>query len=97
LRGRSTHTTRPAGYPSGGVPPAVERQLHSLTSSSHTAPQVRTVNYTGCGIALGDEIDMTESGAWASVPAEDRLEALTKTVYDSVLEQYNMIEGCVPT
>jgi hypothetical protein len=27
-RGRSTYTTRPAGYPSGGVPPAVERPLY---------------------------------------------------------------------
>ena len=27
-RGSSTYTTRPAGYPSGGEPPAVERQLH---------------------------------------------------------------------
>jgi hypothetical protein len=27
-RGSSTYTTHPAGYPSGGVPPAVERQLH---------------------------------------------------------------------
>jgi hypothetical protein len=27
-RGSSTYTTRPAGYPSGGIPPAVERQLH---------------------------------------------------------------------
>jgi hypothetical protein len=27
-RGSSTYTTRPAGYPSGGVPPAVERQLY---------------------------------------------------------------------
>jgi hypothetical protein len=30
-RGCSTYTTRPAGYPSGGVPPAVERQLRLLT------------------------------------------------------------------
>jgi hypothetical protein len=27
-RGSSTYTTRPAGYPSGEEPPAVERQLH---------------------------------------------------------------------
>jgi hypothetical protein len=27
-RGSSTYTTHPAGYPSGGVPPAVERPLH---------------------------------------------------------------------
>jgi hypothetical protein len=32
-RGSSTYTPRPAGYPSGGVPPAVERQLHFLTYS----------------------------------------------------------------
>jgi hypothetical protein len=32
-RGSSTYTTHPAGYPSGGVPPAVERQLHLLTYS----------------------------------------------------------------
>jgi hypothetical protein len=30
-RHSSTYTTRPAGYLSGGVPPAVERQLHFLT------------------------------------------------------------------
>jgi hypothetical protein len=30
-RGSSTYTTRPAGNPSGGVPPAAERQLHLLT------------------------------------------------------------------
>jgi hypothetical protein len=35
LPGRAGVTTRPAGYPSGGVhvPPAVERQLHLLTFS----------------------------------------------------------------
>jgi hypothetical protein len=32
LSGLAGVTTRPAGYPSGGVPPAVERQLHLLTS-----------------------------------------------------------------
>jgi hypothetical protein len=31
-RGSSTYTTRPAGYPSSGAPPAVERQLHLLSS-----------------------------------------------------------------
>jgi hypothetical protein len=30
-KGSSTYTTRPARYPSGGAPPAVERQLHLLT------------------------------------------------------------------
>jgi hypothetical protein len=35
-RGSSTYTTRPAGYPSGGVPSAVERQLHLLTVFSHS-------------------------------------------------------------
>lgn len=59
--------------------------------------EVRTVNYTGCGIALGDEIDMTESGSWAQAPEDQRLEVLTKTVYDSVMEQYAMIEGCMGT
>jgi hypothetical protein len=39
-RGRSTHTTRPAGYPSGGVPPAVERQLHSHHTPSRVPPGV---------------------------------------------------------
>jgi hypothetical protein len=31
LPGLAGVTTRPAGYPSGGLPPAVERQLHLLT------------------------------------------------------------------
>jgi hypothetical protein len=31
LSGLAGVTTRPAGYPSGGVPPATERQLHLLT------------------------------------------------------------------
>jgi hypothetical protein len=34
-KGSSTYTTRPAGSPSGGVPPAVERQLHLLTHREH--------------------------------------------------------------
>jgi hypothetical protein len=32
LPGMAGVTTRPAGYPSGGVPPAVERQLHLLAA-----------------------------------------------------------------
>jgi hypothetical protein len=36
-RGSSTYTTRPAGYPSGGVPPAVERELHLLTAQPTAA------------------------------------------------------------
>jgi len=59
--------------------------------------EVRTVNYTGCGISLGDEVDMTESGSWAKAPEDQRLQVLTKTVYDSVMDQYNMIEGCMGT
>jgi hypothetical protein len=34
LTGLAGVTTRPAGYPSGGVPPAVERQLHLLVLPS---------------------------------------------------------------
>jgi hypothetical protein len=37
LSGLTGVTTRPAGYPSGGVPPATERQLHSLTDSTTLA------------------------------------------------------------
>jgi hypothetical protein len=44
-RGRSTYTTRPAGYPSGGVPPAVERPLH-LLGFSHSRQVVFPVPTT---------------------------------------------------
>ena len=33
LSGLAGVTTRPARYPSGGVPPAVDRQLHLLTTT----------------------------------------------------------------
>jgi hypothetical protein len=38
-RGSSTFTTRPAGHPSGGVPPAVERQLHLHHTPSRVPPR----------------------------------------------------------
>jgi hypothetical protein len=38
-RGSSTYTTRSAGYPSGGVPPAVERQLYILTYNTFWTPR----------------------------------------------------------
>jgi hypothetical protein len=37
LSGLAGVTTRPAGYPSGGVPPAVERQLQLTTGHTHLA------------------------------------------------------------
>jgi hypothetical protein len=39
LPGLAGVTTRPAGHPSGGVPPAVERQLHLLTTVARGVQQ----------------------------------------------------------
>jgi hypothetical protein len=57
-RGSSTYTTRPAGYPSGGVPPAVERQLHLHHTSSRVPQRWGTIScreaapLTHCFLAL---------------------------------------------
>jgi hypothetical protein len=40
-RGSSTYTTRPAGYPSGGVPPAVERHFPTYLLTHCRAPPQR--------------------------------------------------------
>jgi hypothetical protein len=43
-RGSSTDTTRPAGYPSSGAPPAVERQLHLHHTPSRVPQQWGTTS-----------------------------------------------------
>jgi hypothetical protein len=53
LPGLAGLTTRPAGYPSGGVPPAVERQLHLLTAHHPAMKKLRIVLPLTVGIRDG--------------------------------------------
>jgi len=57
----------------------------------------RIVNYTGCGISLGEEIDV-ENGDWAKgVADDDRKQALATYVYNVVAAEYDNIKGCMGT
>jgi hypothetical protein len=58
LTGLAGVTTRPAGYPSGGVPPAVERQLHL-----HTTDAVRTGTSSSELDALRRQSDLNKTVA----------------------------------
>lgn len=45
--------------------------------------QKRIVNYTGCGISLGDPIDVTENGDWAKGVAEDDYKQVCVSMYST--------------
>ena len=63
----------------------------------------RVVNYTGCGIALGEPLDLSPEAVQAKVGAKEPLEkaelaeATAKVVYDEVCALYSTIEECTGT
>merc|ERR1711976_362044 len=60
--------------------------------------EARTVHFTGAGLALGEEVDVSTDGPWAKgVDTTDKAAtgaALTKHVYDRVLEVYKPLMSC---
>ena len=63
----------------------------------------RVVNYTGCGIALGEPLDLSPEAVQAKVGAKEPLEkaelaeATAKVVYEEVCALYSTIEECTGT
>jgi len=63
----------------------------------------RVVNYTGCGIALAEEIDLSpeavkaRAGAKADLEKDELAVETAKQVYDAVCKLYTTIEGCTGT
>jgi glycerol-3-phosphate O-acyltransferase len=62
----------------------------------------REVRFTGVGLALGQEVDVSEQADWAKAlpegaSAEQRQAALAEAVHAEVVKQYNLIAGCAGT
>ena len=62
----------------------------------------REVRFTGVGLSLGTEVDLSEGAAWsaalpADAPAEKRQEALALAVHAEVSSEYAAIAGCMGT
>ena len=60
------------------------------------------VRFTGVGLSLGAEVDLSEGAAWAAaLPAdatsEKRQEALALAVHAEVSSEYAAIAGCMGT
>ena len=62
----------------------------------------REVRFTGVGLSVGPELDVTDAGAWATTLSaeatpEARQEALAKAVHAAVIDEFNAISGCMGT
>jgi len=56
----------------------------------------RIVNYTGAGLSLGAEVDVSEQGDWLSgaEPDADKVKLLSNHIWQKVVEEYREIEAC---
>jgi glycerol-3-phosphate O-acyltransferase len=62
----------------------------------------REVRFTGVGLSIGAEVDVSETAAWAKAvpadaPAEARQAALAAHVQAAVKEEFEVIAGCMGT
>lgn len=62
----------------------------------------REVRFTGVGLSVGPEVDVTDSGAWAAAlppgaPAEAKQAALAEAVHSAVAAEYDVIAPCMGT
>ena len=55
----------------------------------------RIVNYTGVGLSLGNEIDVTDRGEWRTEDDDmDVTKQLSSYIWQQVLREYTTIEAC---
>ncbi len=62
----------------------------------------REVRFTGVGLSVGAEMDVSDAGAWAAglaadAPAEERQAALATAVHAAVKDEFDTIAGCMGT
>ena len=62
----------------------------------------REVRFTGVGLSVGSEVDVSDSAAWAAAlpadaPPEARQKALADHVLACVTDEFNVIAGCMGT
>ena len=57
----------------------------------------RLVFFTGAGLSIGPEVDVS-GGKWAAgVPEAESAAALAKHLYDLVCAEYDLVQGCTGT
>jgi len=57
--------------------------------------ETRIVNFTGVGLSVGEEIDVTETGPWMTHSDDvDKAQLLSKYIWQKVVEEYKEIEAC---
>ena len=62
----------------------------------------REVRFTGVGLGIGPELDVSDAAPWAAALPKDatpeaRQEALAREVHSAVVKEFNVISGCMGT